>query len=152
MVYEADLSQIGKGNINDAMQGVRDVIERRVNAFGVAEPVVQIDTVGAHHRLIVELAGRGDINQAIKMIGETPFLEFKEERTAEETYSILEKAVGKEIADKAKDSICVNPEFLISYLRAPDAKEDPCFKSTPLNGKYLSMLKLILTKTLISLW
>jgi preprotein translocase subunit SecD len=138
LVYEADLGQIGKENINDAMQGVRDVIERRVNAFGVAEPVVQIDTIGEHHRLIVELAGIRDINQAIKMIGETPFLEFKEERSAEETYRILEQSVGKEIADQVKGSACANPEFLISYLRAPDAKEDPCFKSTLLNGKYLS--------------
>ena len=73
------------------MNGVRDVIERRVNAFGVAEPVVQIDTVGKHHRLIVELAGIKDINQAIKMIGETPFLEFKEEQATQERDQILDK-------------------------------------------------------------
>lgn len=73
LVYQADLSKIE--NKNDAMQGVRDVIERRVNVFGVAEPLVQ---VSGQDRLIVELAGISDINQAIRLIGETPFLEFKE--------------------------------------------------------------------------
>ncbi len=40
LVYQADLSK--SDNKSDAMQGVRDVIERRVNFFGVAEPLVQI--------------------------------------------------------------------------------------------------------------
>ena len=59
----------------DAMQGVRDVVERRVNFFGVSEPLVQ---VSGSDRLIVELAGISDVGQAIELIGETPFLEFKE--------------------------------------------------------------------------
>ncbi|HBU28273.1 TPA: protein translocase subunit SecD [Candidatus Uhrbacteria bacterium] len=74
LVYEADVSQIGEADRADALRGVRDVIERRVNAFGVAEPIVQLtgDT-----RIIVELAGIQDINEAIGQIGETPILEFK---------------------------------------------------------------------------
>ena len=77
LLYQADLSQIDSGQRSDAMQGVRDVIERRVNLFGVSEPVVQ---VSGSDRLIVELAGIKDVNTAIKMIGETPFLEFKEQK------------------------------------------------------------------------
>jgi protein-export membrane protein SecD len=138
LVYEADLSQISATNINDAMQGVRDVIERRVNAFGIAEPVVQIDTVGQHHRLIVELAGISDINQAIKMIGETPFLEFKEETTAAERDQILASTLDKSTIDQIKDSICTNTSILIPYLRAYGINGDPCYKSTGLNGKYLT--------------
>ncbi len=61
------------------MEAVRDVIERRVNLFGVAEPVVQTQKSGNSWRLIVELAGVKDINAAIKLIGETPYLEFREE-------------------------------------------------------------------------
>ncbi len=75
LVYEADLAQIGGQSASDAMDGVRDVVERRVNIFGVAEPVVQ---VAGRNQLIVELAGISDVNEAIKLIGETPFLEFKE--------------------------------------------------------------------------
>jgi len=76
LVYEADLSQVGDLQVADAMQGVRDVVERRVNFFGVSEPLVQ---VSGSDRLIVELAGISDVNQAIELIGETPFLEFREE-------------------------------------------------------------------------
>ncbi|MEK7615733.1 MAG: protein translocase subunit SecD [Patescibacteria group bacterium] len=74
--YQGDLTQLAEGqSAGDAMEGVRDVIERRVNLFGVSEPVVQIE---GSDRLIVELAGITDIQQAIDLIGLTPFLEFKE--------------------------------------------------------------------------
>lgn len=79
LIYEADTSQIPSGEKADALEGVRDVIERRVNAFGVSEPVVQTNRSGEAWRVTVELAGIKDVNQAIKMIGETPILEFKEE-------------------------------------------------------------------------
>jgi protein-export membrane protein SecD len=82
LLYQADLSSIKSGDNKSAMDGVRDVIERRVNAFGVSEPVVQ---VAGGDRLIVELAGVKDVSQAIKQIGETPLLEFKEEAGAPPT-------------------------------------------------------------------
>ncbi|MDP3741038.1 MAG: protein translocase subunit SecD [bacterium] len=75
LVYEGNLAEIEKGSEADAMASVRDVIERRVNAFGVAEPVVQ---VAGTNRLIVELPGVKDIEAAIRQIGKTPFLEFRE--------------------------------------------------------------------------
>ena len=77
LLYQADLSKIDAPGKSDAMQGIRDVIERRVNFFGVAEPLVQIS---GQDRLVVELAGIKDVNTAIQMIGETPFLEFKEQK------------------------------------------------------------------------
>src|SRR3990167_4121577 len=76
LVYQADLTNIEKKDYASAMDGVRDVIERRVNLFGVSEPLVEVNRVGDDWRLIVELAGIKDVNQAIKMIGETPYLEF----------------------------------------------------------------------------
>jgi protein-export membrane protein SecD len=79
LLYEADMSQIPAADQASAIEGARDVIERRVNAFGIAEPVVQTNKSGSHYRIIVELAGVKDVNQAIKMIGETPLLEFKEQ-------------------------------------------------------------------------
>lgn len=80
LVYEADTSKITDSK-SEAMEGVRDVVERRVNAFGVSEPVVQINKSQDKYRLLVELAGISDVNEAIKMIGETPLLEFKEQNT-----------------------------------------------------------------------
>jgi len=78
LIYEADMSQISDEDRVEALEGVRDVIERRVNAFGVSEPVVQTTTTGGTYRIIIELAGVLDVNEAISLIGETPVLEFKE--------------------------------------------------------------------------
>ncbi len=78
LVYEADMTQIPESERAEALEGVRDVIERRVNAFGVAEPLVQTTSSGGKDRVIVELAGVLDVKEAIKQIGETPVLEFKE--------------------------------------------------------------------------
>lgn len=76
LVYQADFSNIKTGDRAAALEGVRDVIERRVNTFGVAEPLVQ---TSGDDRIIVELAGVFDVKEAITRIGETPLLEFKEQ-------------------------------------------------------------------------
>jgi protein-export membrane protein SecD len=79
--YEADVSGIAAADRADQIAGVRDLIERRVNALGVSEPVVQTARAGDAYRVSVELAGIRDVNEAIKTIGETPTLEFKEQNT-----------------------------------------------------------------------
>lgn len=79
LVYHADLASIQASNKTEALQGVRDVIERRVNAFGVAEPRVQITGGISEARIVVELAGIKNPDDAIKLIGETPILDFREE-------------------------------------------------------------------------
>src|SRR3990167_11205828 len=66
LVYEADVSQLSSSNdIKEAMASLRGVIERRINAFGVAEPIIQTETAGlgtaARQRLIVELPGVTDL-------------------------------------------------------------------------------------------
>ncbi|MFH1744837.1 MAG: protein translocase subunit SecD [bacterium] len=96
MVYQADMANIDSADRSSALEGVRDVIERRVNAYGVSEPIVQTSTSGGDYRIVVELAGIKDVNEAIRMIGETPLLEFKEqaenerELTAEEAEQMEE--------------------------------------------------------------
>ena len=79
LVYRAEVENIELKERNSAVEGVRDVIERRVNVFGVSEPIVQTSRSGSEYRVIVELAGVRDVGEAIKMIGETPLLEFKEQ-------------------------------------------------------------------------
>jgi len=120
LVYQADLSEIPDEDRESSMSGVRDVIERRVNLFGVSEPIVQ---TAQNNRLVVELAGIKDTNRAIKMIGETPFLEFKEEMTEEEKNKVREQF---------KDSNF--PEgFLDQFF----------YKNTKLSGKQLSRSDII---------
>lgn len=82
LVYKADMSDVPEGEEDDAMISLRNVIERRVNMFGVSEPVVQTEQsgvfgAGSERRLIVELPGVTDISKAIEMIGKTPTLEFR---------------------------------------------------------------------------
>ncbi len=79
LVYEADMSSIEPGGETDALSGIQDVIERRVNAFGVAEPKITPSKIGGNYRLIVELAGIKDVEDAKDLIKETPLLEFKEQ-------------------------------------------------------------------------
>jgi preprotein translocase subunit SecD len=76
LVYEGDLKDIPQDARVDAMNSARNVIERRVNSFGVSEPVVQLSS---DNRIIIELPGVKDVNEAINQIGQTPFLEFREE-------------------------------------------------------------------------
>lgn len=78
LVYEVDMANVAEADRDSVMSGLRFVIETRVNKFGVSEPQVVTAKSGESHRLLVELAGVKDVNAAIRMIGETPFLLFAE--------------------------------------------------------------------------
>lgn len=121
LIYEADVAKAEGLSAADAMAAVRDVIERRVNIFGVSEPVVEVNHTGNSWRLVVELAGVKDINEAIKLIGETPFLDFREERPADETQKILDARQQGDAAALA---------------------QDPYFNPTTLNGSFLKRAQL----------
>ena len=136
LLYQADLSNIETKDYSSSMQGLRDVIERRVNLFGVREPVVQIEEKS--QRLIVELAGIKDVNQAIQMIGQTPFLEFREQKSQEETQKILDKI--KEVEGKSFEEIQKIPDWQLAI-------EDPYFQPTQLTGKYFKKAELSFDQT-----
>lgn len=110
--YKADTSQIEEDKRAEALQAAQDVIERRVNAFGVGEPLVQIARSGNEQRIVIELPGVKDIEEAKSRIKDTPILEFKEEggddsegqkliddlneQSRQKAEEVLEKAVGGE--------------------------------------------------------
>lgn len=130
--YKADLSQIDSSKVDEAMQAVQDVIERRVNAFGVAEPVIYTTKSGSDRRLIIELAGVKDITEAKNMIKETPFLEFKEESAGENNPAI------DELVKKTNEETKVKAEGILKKALAgedfaqlaKDNSEDPGSKDT----------------------
>lgn len=95
--YRADTSKIPAADQANAVSGVRDVIERRVNPDGVKETIIQTSKVGNDWRVIVELPGVTNVNEAIKKIGETPLLEFKTYDPNAQTE--LTSAQQKKIAD-----------------------------------------------------
>jgi protein-export membrane protein SecD len=80
LVYKADVSQVAEGEVKAALDTLKDVIERRVNLFGVSEPIVQLQGVGtfsSDNKLIVDLPGVTDVKKAIDLIGQTPTLDFR---------------------------------------------------------------------------
>lgn len=80
LVYEGDFSKIDAKEQEKAHQGLVNVIEKRINALGVAEPTIQKGRIGEKRTIIVELPGVTEIDQAIKMIGQTAQLTFLEQK------------------------------------------------------------------------
>lgn len=134
LVYRADISKIKSNEVSDSMESLRDVIERRVNLFGVSEPIVQLQTGGLgtsnEQRLIVELPGVTDINQAVSMIGQTPVLEFKTERPASEKDEILK-------AQEAFKNASMEEKKVLLEKYTDKLVLDPYYVSSELTGRYL---------------
>lgn len=78
LAFEADMKDIALLDREDALESARATIERRVNLFGVSEAVVQTSRVGDSYRVIAELPGVKDTQEAIDLIGQTAQLEFRE--------------------------------------------------------------------------
>src|SRR3989344_4717622 len=83
LVFEADTAKVRSEDLQDALNSVRDIIERRVNLFGVSEPVVQMLKSGKSYRVAVDLPGITNVSDAVKLIGQTAQLSFKEEASEE---------------------------------------------------------------------
>lgn len=140
LVYQADVSQIASGEVRDNMNALRDVIERRVNLFGVSEAMVQVEEAGAltgdsSQRLIVELPGVTDIAQAVDLIGQTPLLEFKTMRPeGEERTAMIE---AQENAQKALANPNITEAERTMIISNPLLYQDPYFVPTSLTGAFL---------------
>ena len=110
LVYSADVSKLTSTDVADSMTALRNVVENRVNQFGVSEPLVQteqstaLSNNGSAYKLIVELPGVTNIDDAIKSIGATPVLEFKLV-TADEmrTFASSSAALNSTSTDVTKD-------------------------------------------------
>ena len=81
LAYDVDIKNLTGSDLQTALGSLRDTVERRVNAFGVSEPVVFTQSTrtanGKGERLMVELPSVDNLETAQKMIGDTPVLEFK---------------------------------------------------------------------------
>jgi len=103
LLYKADVSAVPQTDRNAAVDGARDVIEKRVNLFGVSEPLVQVNHgADGEYRILVELAGIKDVAEAIKKIGETPRLEFKETNDAKQELTKEQQSDMNKVNDEAK--------------------------------------------------
>ncbi len=130
LVYQAHVTSIESARVAEAMESLRDVVERRINLFGVSEPLVQVETRGGitsdvDYRLIVELPGVADVAQAVAMIGQTPTLEFMTERNEEGMRKYQDAIAAFEEGQK-------NGEFIISQELI-----DGPYEPTALNGRFI---------------
>jgi protein-export membrane protein SecD len=115
LVYKADVTQVPAGQVNSSLNALRDVIERRINVFGVSEPVVQIEQTDGTDltdggRLIVELPGITEISEATALVGQTPELDFRIEKPGVDTSTITASTTIDEV-------------FIPSGLSGKDVKE-----------------------------
>lgn len=101
LMFRAKMEQVKEESRDSALNSLRDNIERRVNFFGVSEALVQSSRVGEEYRLVVELPGVVNVDQAIDLVGKTAELEFREkvdlspEATASATiYDLFNKETG----------------------------------------------------------
>ena len=125
LVYQADVSKVDSSQVADSMSALRDVIERRVNTFGVGEPVVQTENGGlgtkGDQKLIVDLPGITDVTKAVAMIGQTPLLEFKTQRTGPTPLTV--GADGKVVVDPYAQY--QDTELTGRYLKKATLEFDP---------------------------
>lgn len=141
LTYLADTSKIESAEIDDSLGVLRDVIERRVNAFGVTEPVVQIESgvLSKENKMLVELPGLTDVNQALQLIGQTPTLEFVLERDASSTERLMIIAAKQKYQEDL--SVGKTPEL------NPLLFQDENFKNIGLDGRYLKNAQLVFDGT-----
>ncbi len=95
LVYEADLTKKDPAQTDtEVMEGVKQKIERRVNAYGVTEPIIQRQGTD---RILVQLPGVKDIDEAIKLIGQTAQLDFREHEPGDkgEPEWVIAKGIGE---------------------------------------------------------
>ncbi len=101
LVFEADTSKVKQEDLQDALDASRNIIEQRINFFGVSEPVVQTVKSGKTYRINVDLPGIENVSEAVGLIGQTAQLRFMEmadvdEKTATTTplVNLLTKETG----------------------------------------------------------
>ncbi|MCA9359844.1 protein translocase subunit SecD [Candidatus Kaiserbacteria bacterium] len=146
LVYVADTSGVEASEVSELMNVLRDVIERRVNIFGVSEPIVQVEhssfvTENPTERLVVELPGVTDVSEAVAEIGRTPLLEFKlfsqEMAAQQEALSSLGS-----LTESSSSSGAIIGDIKINGEEVNVDNEELPFTDTGLTGRYLKSASL----------
>jgi preprotein translocase subunit SecD len=78
LVYQAEVTDVEPENRDEIMDGVKGVIERRINALGITEATVQIQKQQEDYNIVIQIPGIADIEKAKEMVGLFTVLEFQE--------------------------------------------------------------------------
>lgn len=104
--YKVDLRKVPASDQEDIIEGVREVIERRVNSLGVSEPNIFVSDVAGETHIIVELAEIGIISQedADTYLGEIkPIAELSDDEMKLVSLEKAKATVGKTIQLEFKE-------------------------------------------------
>ena len=88
LLLEVDKSRLSAAESKDAVERAREIINNRIDQFGVAEPLIQIE---GQDRIAVQLPGLTDPERAKELIGKTALLEFKLVRSADEQRTLYQR-------------------------------------------------------------
>lgn len=148
---EADMTGIQAADKQDSLESAKQVIERRVNFFGVSEPVIQSAVSGDTYRIIVELPGVTNTDEALALVGQTARLEFREiiedQQTATSAAYVIPtlentKSVdisGKDLKKSSLQFNTENGEPEVGILFTPDGSKKFADVTRRLVGKRLAI-------------
>ena len=95
VVLRAKMDEIASEDRNTALESAREIIGRRVDLYGISEPTIQAARLEDDYRLIVELPGIDDPQQALDLVGRTAELEFRlESELSEEELAIATQSAN----------------------------------------------------------
>jgi len=111
LIYSANLSEKDPSMTDDdALEGARQTIERRVNAYGVGEPIIQTMQNEQGSFILVQLPGVKSIDEALKLIGQVAELDFREQKIeGGNTTWVVAKAVGSNGTEEELTGKYLNP-------------------------------------------
>lgn len=133
LVLEADISNQPDVDLDDAMESAVDIVERRVNAFGVAESITE--RVGSN-RIQVQLPGIS-AEEALDRIGRTAQLVFMELQTNEAGQYLVEDPATGEVSGYLLQQLLDNPDLMENAVFTPIVVVDEEGVARELNGSYL---------------
>ncbi len=112
LVYTVDMNKVTESDRSNALASLQKVIENRVNAFGVSEPIVYTGKSGNEYRVTVELAGIKDTESAMNVIGKTAKLLFKEVDSSGQNF----KDTDLGGADLKNSTVAFDPNTGVPYI------------------------------------
>lgn len=144
ITFKADMSGIASDQRDAALESAKTVIEQRVNIFGVSEPIIQTAKGDADYRIIVELPGITNLNEAVELVGKTAQLEFREVQTATTSAIIYKDTLptnltGADLKD-AQASFDPTSGSPVVLFRVADKSQDKFYETTQnLKGKQMAI-------------
>jgi len=117
LILSADMTGIAPADQTNAIESAKNIVENRINSLGVAEPVVQTAKTPSQYRLVVEIPGISDVDQAVATVKKAAHLEFM----------ILKPGISPESSEAANLTSYVPSGLTGSDLKRaiPQASRDP---------------------------